>query len=57
MGEMSSSRTSLTKLLKKIQDKTILLENSPNPNFTPLSHPLVNPYPEWIKESKAWGIF
>ncbi len=46
MGEMSSSRTSLTKLLKKIQDKTILLENSPNPNFTPLSHPLVNPYPE-----------
>ncbi|HEC37324.1 hypothetical protein LCGC14_1228720 [marine sediment metagenome] len=52
-----SKRISLTRLLSRILDKSALLKHSPNPDFNVLSHPLLNPYPEWVSETKSWAIF
>ena len=48
---------SLTRLLKRIPDKKILAEHIPPPKFSKLSHPLLNPYPGWVNQLKAWGVF
>jgi hypothetical protein len=48
---------SLTNLLKRIPDKSTLSKYLPLIEFPVLSHPLLNPYPDWINQLKAWGIF
>ena len=48
---------SLTTLLKRIPDRSTLSEYLPPLKFPVLSHPLLNPYPDWINQFKAWGIF
>ena len=48
---------SLTTLLKRIPDKLSLSKYLPPLKFPVLSHPLLNPYPDWINQFKAWGIF
>jgi len=57
MRETNSDRISLTKLLNKIPDKSVLLKDCPNPHFSILSHPLINHYPKWVGQSKSWAIF
>lgn len=57
MIEDTPVHISLTRLLSRIQDKSVLLKDCLIPSFNMLSHPLVNPYPEWVSESKSWGIF
>ncbi len=52
-----SKRISLTRLLSRILDKSVLLKHSLNPSFSILSHPLLNPYPDWVSETKSWAIF
>ncbi|KKN40753.1 hypothetical protein LCGC14_0730230 [marine sediment metagenome] len=48
---------SLTSLLKQISDKSKLSKLFPKPQFSILSHPLVNPYPNWVNSLKGWGEF
>ena len=57
MVETTPVTISLTRLLNKIQDKSVLLKNCPVPNFNILSHHLLNPYPDWVSKSKSWAIF
>ena len=48
---------SLTNLLKQISNKSVFSKSLPKPQFSILSHPLVNPYPDWVNSLKGWGEF
>jgi len=48
---------SLTILLNKLLDKSVLSEFIPIPQFSVFSHPQLNPYPDWVNKFKGWGEF
>ncbi|KKM98593.1 hypothetical protein LCGC14_1156350 [marine sediment metagenome] len=54
---MNNPIVSLTNLLKQISNKADLSKHIPTPNFSIFSHPMVNPYPDWVNYLKAWGEF
>ena len=54
---MKKPIVSLTNLLKQISDKSNLSKLIPTPDFSILSHPLINPYPDWVNSLKGWGEF
>ncbi|HEC40423.1 MAG TPA: hypothetical protein ENI29_19435 [bacterium] len=44
-------------MLKQISNKSNLSKLIPTPNFSILSHPLINTYPDWVNSLKGWGEF